>query len=91
MYSDEKIRKIAYDKVVELLLGDNDSISLMSEAVAEALWEEFGLIITQNDSGYLVEMIYDDALEQVREMNQNVEELYCTREESWRDAVAGRW
>ena len=90
---EQRMLEAAKEKIRKYLFEDVWDFDTVIDAVAEMLWEDFGVksVVADNLAKKLVEPIWDDTVAEVQREIQETSEYYRDRESSLMDARAGRW
>lgn len=88
-----RMREAAQTKAKAYLQSVTEDYDLVIDAVAEMLWEDFGIKneACKNMAKSLIDPIWNDIVAEVNIENQETEDFYRSREMDLVDARGGRW
>ncbi len=88
-----RMREATRKVIKEYLLDDIYDYSTIMSAVAEMLWEDFGVkdAVADNLAKKLADPIWNDTVSEVEAEIEEARDWYREREASLRDAQMGRW
>lgn len=90
---ESRMREAARKVIKDYLLDDVCDYDTIISAVAEMLWEDFGVkdAVADNLAKKLADPIWNDVVAEVESEIEEARDWYRERSEALRDAQAGRW
>lgn len=90
---ESRMREATRKTIKDYLLDDVCDYDTIISAVAEMLWEDFGVkdAVADNLAKKLADPIWNDVVAEVESEIEEARDWYRERNEALRDAQAGRW
>lgn len=88
-----KMREKAKEVTKDYLLNNICDYETIVSAIAEMLWEDFGIRSSEADdkAKTLIDSFWDDVVAEAEDESEVIGECYRNRESALRDAKEGRW